>query len=123
MLEYSSEYAEQLAEGMRLDGKTDVECCLQWGILYSQYKKWIKEIPEFAQAAELGDMQCAAYWHNEAKNLAKKGNASVLIAGMKNLSVANWVDKKDPDFVEAAPVRAIEITILPPREEQEDDNG
>jgi hypothetical protein len=120
MAEYDSKYAEALLSGLRFEGKTEIECCLEWGILYSQYKKWIEEIPEFTEAHEFGEMQYAAFWHNMAKNLAQKGNASILVAGMKNLSIKNWVDKKEAKEEQEVPVKALEITILRPRDEDDD---
>lgn len=123
MAEYDSKYAEQLLNGMRLDGKTDVECCLEWGILYTEYKEWVREIPAFAIAHEVGEMQYSSYWHNLAKGLAEKGNATVLVAGMRNLNVKNWVDKRETVEEQEQPITAIEISILPPYEEKEDENS
>ena len=123
MADYDNNYAEQLLNGMRLDGKTDVECCLEWGILYTEYKEWVREIPAFAIAHEVGEMQYSAYWHNLAKGLAEKGNATVLVAGMRNLNVKNWVDKRETVEEQEQPITAIEISILPPYEEKEDENS
>ncbi len=115
MNKYKKKYAAELIAGLRIDGASDVECCLLWNVLYSEYKSWVKDIPEFAIAHEFGEMQASAYWYNMAKSLASKGNASVLTAGMKNIGVNNWVDKKADDAIQEEPIRAIEIRILPPR--------
>lgn len=123
MATYNSKYAEQLLNGMRLEGKTDIECCLEWRILYTEYKEWVASVPEFAIAHEVGEMQYTAYWHNLAKNLASKGNAAVLVAGMRNLNIKNWVDKREVLEEQEQPITAIEISILPPYEEKEDDSS
>lgn len=117
MTEYSEKYAQDLINGMRIQGKTDIECCLDWGILYTEYKEWVKTIPEFAQAHEIGEMQYATYWHNLAKLLASKGNASVLVAGMRNIGLKNWVDKREVQEEQDQPITAIEISVLPSYEE------
>lgn len=123
MTGYASTYAEQLKRGMRLDGKTDVECCLEWGILYTEYKEWVRTIPEFTEAHEIGEMQYAAFWHNEAKKLATKGNATVLVAAMRNLTVKNWVDKREVAEEQEQPIAAIEINILPAYKEDDSDTN
>lgn len=119
MSEYDEKYAQELLEGMRNDGKTDIECCIEWGVLYSEYQEWVKKIPEFARAHEMGEMHYHSYWHRMAKLIASKGNASVLLAGMKNLNIKNWVDKKEAKEQEETPITAIEISILPPYEEDD----
>src|SRR5579872_2348413 len=123
MTSYSNYYTEQLKNGMRLEGKTDIECCLEWGILYTEYKEWVRLIPEFAEAHEIGEMQYAAFWHNEAKKLATKGNAAVLVAAMRNLTIKNWVDKREVEEQAEQPISAIEINILPAYKEEEDDEN
>lgn len=120
MAKYFKKYTEELLAGMRLDGKSDVDCCIEWGVLYSDYQKWVKEIPEFEYAHEMGEMHYYSYWHALTKSIAAKGNATVLIAGMKNQNIKNWVDKKEAKEQQESPITAIEISILAPYKDDDD---
>ncbi len=110
-----TKYASDLIGGMRLDGKSIVECCLIWGITEKEFNSFLTSNEELQKAHEIGDMQCAAWWHKNYRNLAENGNASALTFGMKNISKVSWMDKPDIKEESDEPLRAISITILPPR--------
>ena len=120
MAKYLKKYAYELIGGMRRDGKSIVECCLIWGITIKEYEEMLESNNELARANEIGDMHCAAWWHFNYRELAQKGNASALTFGMKNIPKVSWMDKPDGKVEEIEPVRAINITILPPRAGEDD---
>lgn len=111
----SCTFIADLLAGMRNDGKSLIECCLIWGITDTEYGKLLDNNPELMRAHEVGEMHCAAWWHQSYRDLALKGNASALAFGMKNITKVGWADKPDLKDEEVEPVRAINITVLPPR--------
>lgn len=120
MAKYLKKYANELKDGMRRDGKSMVECCLIWGITLKEYEEMLDNNEELVRANEIGDMHCASWWHLKYRDLAEKGNASALTFGMKNIPKVSWQDKPADKAEEIEPVRAINITVLPPRAGEED---
>lgn len=120
MAKYLKKYAAELIDGMRLDGKSVVECCLLWGITEKEYNEWLETYPELQKAHEIGEMQCASWWHQNYRELATKGNASALTFGMKNIPKVGWQDKPADKEEEKEPVRVININVLPPRIGEDD---
>ena len=123
--EYDDKYAKALLAGARLNGITEIEFCLKHHILYSNYRKWAKDIPEFKIAAEWGDMQAAAYWQKLYRDLCEgeKPAPSQVQYAMKNIPLINWVDKKEEFQEPEDPPREIRITVLPPRKEEPEDDS
>lgn len=125
--EYDPKYAKALLGGARNGAVTPIQFCLKVGILYSDYRKWIKEFPEFKKAAEWGDMQYAAYWEElyRANCEAEKPALSLIQYATKNVPLINWVDKKEEFREPEDPPREIRITVLPPRAKpkEEEDNA
>jgi len=110
---------KDLLDGVRYDGTSVIECCLKWGITDSEYKAMLESSEELQRAHEIGEMHCAAWWHNNARELAAKGNASVLNFALKN--TIGWQDKPEIKAEEKPePLRAVEISILPPRKDDDD---
>ncbi len=108
-------FTKDLLSGMRQDGLSVVECCLIWGVTDSEYNKLLESSPTLQRAHEIGEMHCAAWWHSNYRELARKGNASAMAFGMKNIAKVGWMDKPDIKEDEKEPVRAITISVLPPR--------
>lgn len=107
-----------LRDGLRQDGKSIVECCLDFGITDATYYAWIKEHPDFAEAAELGQMQCAAWHHRNHRAISsgeKAGNAATANFGMKNVDKVRWVDKTEVAHTHDEQISIIRIEMLPPR--------
>lgn len=123
--EYKPEYATALLLGARSLGITVIKFCLNKGILFSDYRKWVKEIPEFKEAAEWGDMQYASYWEQLYQSVCidEKPALGQIQYAMKNVPLINWVDKKEEFQEPEDPPREIRITVLPPRKKpkEEDD--
>jgi hypothetical protein len=119
MAKYLKKYAQELLDGMRKDGKSIVECCLIWGITDKEYNDFVVVHKDLQYAHEIGEMDCAAWWHINYRKLAENGNASALSFGMKNIDRVGWQDRPDSKAEAVEPVKAIEITILPPRNEND----
>ena len=117
MAKYLKKYAQELLDGMRKDGKSVIECCLEWGITDSQYNEWLEEHVDLAHAHHIGEMDCASWWHKNYRKLAENGNASALSFGMKNIDKVGWQDKPESKKEQEDPIRVLKITILPPRNE------
>lgn len=115
MSKYLKKYAEELKQGMRKDGKSVVECCLEWGILDTEYYKWLDEHQDLATAHQIGEMDCASWWHIQYRKLAQNGNASALSFGMKNIDKVGWQEKPENKKEVEEPIRELRISILPPR--------
>ena len=118
---YKKKYTKELLNGLRSEGMTDLEVCLRWKICIRTYNSWINEIPAFAEAAEFGDMQAAAWWLENFRKGAVKGqlamNAAMMQFGMKNTKGVKWVDKTEVHTTHDEQVRTIKIEMLPPRNE------
>jgi hypothetical protein len=113
----SKQFAEELLNGLRKDGRSVVECCLQWGITDTEYEELLQNDKKLQHAHQIGEMQAASWWHFTYRELAAKGNASVLQMGMKNVEKVGWQDRPDGKKEAPEPIKAITITVLPPREE------
>ncbi len=114
----------ELLAGKRLDGGSMVECCLEWQITETEYKALLDSSLELRRAHEIGDMHCASWWHSKSRDLAAKGNASVMTFALKNMPKIGWQDKPDTkEEKEVEPLRAINISIMKPRVEDEDDDS
>lgn len=120
MSKYLKKYTEELLGGIRNDGKSIVECCLIWGITDKEYADMLDAHEDLQYAHQIGEMQCAAWWHLKYRDLAEKGNASALTFGMKNIEKVCWQDKPIDKALEQEPVRAIAINVLPPRVGEDD---
>lgn len=115
---YKTKFAKQLLNGLRKDGKSIVECCVLWGISESTYNNWKKDIPAFAHAAEIGQMDCASWWHQKHRAVSsgeQAGNASCLNFGMKNVEGVKWADKSEVHTTHDEQIRTIRIEMLPSR--------
>ncbi len=111
---------KDLHEGLRADGKSVVECCLMWQITDKEYYTELESSEELQKAHVIGEMHCASWWHQCFRGLAKKGNASALVFGMKNVAKVGWMDKPDIKEVVEEPLQAVSISIMPPRIDDED---
>jgi len=111
---YRPRFAKQLAGGMRLTGKTIVQCCLAWGVTRQCYYDWIKEYPKFAEAAELGEMHFQSWaWDKYKEGLSGETPVN---AGLMTLLAKNslgMVDKVEHDHQHTEKITTIQIEILP----------
>lgn len=117
---YKKKFAKQLLAGLRKDGESIVECCRLWGVSPLTYNAWIIAHKDFAHAAEIGQMDCAAWWHKKHRAVSsgeQAGNASCLNFGMKNVDSVKWADKSETHVTHDEQVRTIRIEMLPARHE------
>lgn len=116
---YKKKYSKMLLEGLRSDGKSVVECCRLFKVAPKTYYNWIKDIPEFAEAAAMGDLDCAEWWHKVQRTVASgvsAGNAAVINFAMKNVDGIKWVDKTEIHNTHEEQIRTIKIEMLPQRD-------
>ncbi len=109
---YKKKFTKQLKEGIRSQGLSIVELCLMWGITSATYYTWLKEHPEFAEAAEIGDMQQAAWWHRKYRAGAtgeEPCNAAMMNFAMKNVDKVKWVDKSEVAHTHTEQITTIRI--------------
>lgn len=113
---YKTKFAKQLRDGIRKEGLSVVELCLLWGITSATYYTWLKTIPKFAEAAEIGDMHQAAWWHQRYRAGAtgqEPCNAAMMNFAMKNVDKVKWVDKSEVHTTHDEQVTTIRIEYLP----------
>lgn len=117
-MKYNKKFAKELLDGLRADGKSEVECCLEWGISLETYNQWVLDVAEFATAATFGKMQAAAWCHKKYREIAagkSPGNAAMMQFAMKNQEYIRWQDKPEAEEVKDEPVGVIQIEVLPQR--------
>lgn len=110
MSKYKNKYALQLKRGLRKDGKSIEECCSLWGITTKTYYNWIKTIPKFAEAAEIGEQDKTSWWRIQQRLAATgeiKGNAGVINLALKN--EAGYVDKQEIEHKHEEQITTIRI--------------
>ncbi len=113
---YKSKFAKQLREGLRLDGRTIAECCVEWGITRSVWYQWIDKIPEFAEAVEMSELHSEAYLAKIYRNVMEgkeSGNAGMLINAAKY--VLGWDGKPEVAKEEVQDIRVLNIQIMDSR--------
>ncbi len=124
MAKYLSKFAKQLMKGIRYDGGKDgkglsvVELCHIWRVSPMTYQYWRKHYPEFEEAAQMGDVDYATFWHETFKGITCgdiKGNSGSAQFALTNVEHINW--KTKVDVTENAPElpRTININMIQPR--------
>lgn len=119
---YKTKFATELKKGLRKDGKSEVECCLKWGVTRQSFWNWKKKYPKFAEAAEIGEMDAAAWWHKLNRDVSagtKKGNAGLIAFALKNIEGIGWADKVEVNNHHDEQINVIRIEVLPTREQMQ----
>jgi hypothetical protein len=117
-MKYNKKYAKELREGLRSDGKSEVECCILWGINYETYEAWLRENEDFAEADRIGKLHAAAWYFQKYRDIAagkSAGNAAMMQFAMKNQEYIHWKDKPEDIEVKDEPLGVIQIEVLPQR--------
>lgn len=111
---YKKKYAKQLREGLRDNIYMSVEaCCKVWGIAKKTYYNWLDTIPEFAEAAEIGERDYNVQLEAViVKNMTgeMKGSTGLLCMAAKNR--LGWKDKIDVETKGETAVKRIEIEVV-----------
>src|ERR1700731_3335375 len=93
---YNKKYAKELMNGLRNDGGSIAEVCQKWKVTRVTYYAWIDKHPEFKEAHEFGNRDCASWWHQLNRKAAcgeVKANAGIICFAMKNIDGIGWQDK------------------------------
>lgn len=117
---YNRKYCKQLKAGLRSDGSSIAEVCQKWDITRATYYDWIEKYPEFKQAHDYGNRDCAAWWHQLNRSAAcgqVKANAGIICFAMKNIEGIGWQDKVEVSNIGEEQIRQINISILPPSQQ------
>jgi hypothetical protein len=117
---YEERFAKQLRKGLRKDGKSIHEVCAVWNISRKTYYAWIAKYPAFSNAHDIGNRDCAIWWHQLTRAAATgsiKANAGIICFALKNIEDINWTDKSEVTQTASQEIRTININVLPTREE------
>lgn len=113
---YKPRFAKQLADGMRKDGLSIVECCAVWKITEATYYNWKKNYPKFAEACEIGERDFKMWWAARYREGAT-GQAPCNAAMMNRMAtnVLGWTDKVEVTNKHEEQLHTIQIEMLPAR--------
>lgn len=113
---YNKKYCKQLKDGLRADGLSIPEVCQKWAISRNTYYYWVDHYPEFKEAHDYGNRDCASWWHRLNRSAAAgevKANAGIICFAMKNIEGIGWQDKVEVNSIGQEAVKKITIHILP----------
>ncbi len=93
---YKPEYCEMLVEHMS-QGASATSFAAEIDIARSTINEWADAHPEFSEAVKRGKAKCAAWWEKTGRTQAidGKGNATLVIFGLKNMAGEDWRDKQE----------------------------
>lgn len=118
-MKYKKKFSRQLKMGLRCDGMSIPEVCGEWGISRTTYYNWIDQYPEFAEAHEIGNRDCASWWYKLTRDAASgkvKANAGIICFAMKNVEGVGWADKSEVKSSNSQEIKTININVLPPKD-------
>lgn len=121
MAKYRPKFARELRDGLRKNGWSIAECCLHWKVSVGTYYNWIEAHPKFAEAATVGELDAAAWWHRLNRDVAsgvEKGNAGLIQFALKNIEGINWADKVEVNNTYDEQVHTLNINVLPSYDER-----
>jgi hypothetical protein len=91
---YKPEYCEAVVEHMA-EGASITSFAASVGAARSTINEWMEHNEEFSEAVKKGKALCAAWWEKigRAQALDGKGNATLVIFGLKNMAAVDWREK------------------------------
>lgn len=116
---YKPKYAKQLKNGMRANGKSIEECCVEWGVSRNLWYKWEKAHPKFREAVEMAETQYNAWFmtkYRQGMTGDVKMNAGMMVFAAKN--VLGWAEKAETHVIHEEQVHRVQIERLPSYEER-----
>lgn len=114
---YKPEYCDAVVEHMA-EGASLTSFAASVGVCRDTVSEWCSVYPEFSVSVKRGKAACAAWWEKTGRTQALdgKGNATLVIFGLKNMAAEDWRDKTQTELTGAngAPlqVEAIERRIV-----------
>ena len=95
---YLPEYCEQIIEHMS-GGASMTSFAADIGVCRSTLNIWIRDIPEFKEAVEIGKVKSVSWWEETMRATATtgRGSAHLIIFALKNLGADDWRDRQEID--------------------------
>lgn len=94
--EYKPEYCQVAIDTLK-DGHSLTGLAGKLGVTKLTVLNWRKAYPDFNEACSVGTAAAVAWWEEQAREAAQtgKGNAAVIIFGLKNRARDDWRDRID----------------------------
>jgi len=112
---YETRFAEELLSGIRYKKKLSIpELCRKWRISRKTYWLWRQNYQEFSDAAELAELDYAAYWMELNRSICEgkiKGNAQLVALNLAHVDQLNMTQKLDISTKEEI-VSTITISVV-----------
>lgn len=112
---YEPRFAEELLSGVRYKNKLSIpEICRKWRISRKTFWLWRQNYQEFSDAADLAELDYAAYWMELYRDVAegtKKGNAQLIALAVANVEQLGWSPKVDITSTKEEKISTININI------------
>ena len=91
---YKPEYCDAVIEHMA-EGASLTSFAASVGAARSTINEWMEHNPEFSESVKKGKAHCAAWWERVGRTQALdgKGNATLVIFGLKNMAAEDWREK------------------------------
>jgi transposase-like protein len=94
---YDPKFAEELLSGIRYKKKLSIpELCRKWRITRQTYWRWREQYQEFSDAAELAELDYAAYWMELNRSICEgriKGNAQLVALNLAHVDQVNMTQR------------------------------
>jgi hypothetical protein len=91
---YKPEYCDAVIEHMA-EGASLTSFAASIGVCRDTVTEWCNVHPEFSLSVKRGKAVCAAWWEKVGRTQALdgKGNATLVIFGLKNMAAEDWREK------------------------------
>lgn len=94
---YDPKFAEELLSGIRYKKKLSIpELCRKWRITRQTYWRWREQYQEFSDAAQLAELDYAAYWMELNRSICEgkiKGNAQLVALNLAHVDQVNMTQR------------------------------
>lgn len=112
---YDPKFAEELLSGIRYKKKLSIpELCRKWRITRQTYWRWREQYQEFSDAAELAELDYAAYWMELNRSICEgkiKGNAQLVALNLAHVDQVNMTPRLDISTKEET-ISTININVI-----------
>ncbi len=112
---YDPKFVDELLSGIRYKKKLSIpELCRKWRITRATYWSWRQLYQEFSDAAELAELDYAAYWMELNRGVCEgriKGNAQLIALNLAHVDQVNMTPKIDVSTKEES-ISTININVI-----------
>lgn len=127
---YEPRFAEELLSGIRYKKKMSIpELCRKWRITRKTYWLWRQNYQEFSDAAELAELDYAAYWMELNRSICEgkiKGNAQLVALNLAHVDQVNMTQRLEiaskEETISTININVIASTPLPIEHKNNRDN-